>query len=142
MYAPSKIWPITLPFFGCGFPFRTYFVPVLSRTAYRFGPSFPLSTTTVLTGLGTFRMYSGMAIKITSYIVQNNISGTIFQGIYKIICQSLEVQFASKIYLIRYYHYQILCIMQSKWQKTAVLMAKKAVSIVPQIGKVLMHSTG
>lgn len=51
----EKILQMPLPYTTIC-PVRIYFVPALSQMAYQFGPSFPLSTITVLTGLGTLRM--------------------------------------------------------------------------------------
>lgn len=77
----SIMWPITLPFRGCGLPPWTYFSPARFLTAYLLGPSLPLSSTIVLTGLLTALISAGTAIKNHLFIQSYYITfGLYFQG--------------------------------------------------------------
>ena len=80
----SMMCPITLPFRGYGLPPWTYFAPERSLTAYLLGPSLPLSSTMVLTGLLTALISAGTAIKSLLYIVQLYQSGLYSQDFFTV----------------------------------------------------------
>ena len=86
----AMMCPITLPFRGCGLPPWTYFAPECSLTAYLLGPSLPLSSTMVLTGLLTALISAGTAIKSLLYIVQLYYIRTIFARFFDSIIQESD----------------------------------------------------